>query len=319
MMIMPVFAMHIPDGFLSVPMSIVGWLFFVPLFVYALQQTRKRLKGHQIPLMVILTAFVFAAQMLNFPVAGGTSGHLIGAVLVGIFLGPWAMIVVMTCVLGVQALIFQDGGVLALGCNVVNMGIIGGLVGYAVYTWSKKWLSDTFLSRSIRIGLSAWLSVIVAALATALQLAISGTSPLDVVVPAMLGVHMLIGIGEAIITIATVALAQWAYPSLFQTESQRLGMRWIVIGYIIALSLVLLSPWANPNPDGLERVAEDHGFLEFAQEPIYTLLPDYTVPFIEHDIFTTMLAGVIGVMVVSGLGFYMVWRRANLPEHTSSS
>jgi cobalt/nickel transport system permease protein len=292
-------------------------LFFIPIFIYALQKTRKELGRHQIPLVGIMTAFVFGAQMLNFPVTGGTSGHLIGATVVAIFLGPWAMIVVMSCVVGVQAIVFQDGGMLALGCNIINMGVISGLIGYAIYIVSKRWMTNTTLSQLMRAGIGAWFSVVVASIATALQLAMSGTSPLAVVLPAMIAVHMLIGIGEAVITITTLIFVQQTHPNLLEARTGQGGMRWMVVGYIIALLLVFVSPLANPNPDGLERIAEDHGFLEVAQAPIYTLLPDYTVPFIENEGLTTIFAGVIGVIVVSVLGVYLVRRKPTLPKQAS--
>src|SRR5262249_44069050 len=131
-------AMHIPDGFLSIPVSIIGWALLIITLGFALQQTRKRLGERQIPLMGILAACIFAAQMLNFPVAGGTSGHVLGATLVAILIDPWAAVLVMTCVIGTQGLLFQDGGLLALGFNVFNMGIVSGFVGYATYNLVRK-------------------------------------------------------------------------------------------------------------------------------------------------------------------------------------
>ncbi|MFN8373639.1 MAG: energy-coupling factor ABC transporter permease [Anaerolineae bacterium] len=304
-MVSPILAMHVPDGFLSVPVSVVGWLLFGALLGYALRQTRKQLGEQQIPLMGILAAFVFAAQMLNFPVAGGTSGHLLGATLVAIFLGPWAMVIVMTCVIGVQAVIFQDGGLLALGFNVVNMGIISGLVGYSVYTWVTAWIGRTPTSQLLGSGIGAWLGVTIASAAAALELGVSGTSPLNIALPAMVGVHMLIGIGEALITVAAVAFVRQTRPDLINQSAQveSKGSRWIAVGFVMALILTLASPLADPNPDGLERIAEDHGFLDTAQAPAYTLLPDYTVPFIDNEILTTIAAGIVGVIIVGGIGF----------------
>lgn len=304
-MVPPILAMHVPDGFLSVPVSAAGWLLFCILLGYALRQTRKQLEERQIPLMGVLAAFVFAAQMLNFPVAGGTSGHLLGATLVAIFLGPWAMVIVMTCVIGVQAIIFQDGGLLALGFNVVNMGIISGLVGYSVYTWVTGWMGRTPTSQPLGAGIGAWLGVVIASAATALELGVSGTSPLNIALPAMIGVHVFIGMGEALITVAAVAFVRQTRPDLLDQSAQveSKGSRWIAVGFVIALILAFASPLADPNPDGLERVAEDHGFLNAAQAPTYTILPDYTVPFIDNEIFTTIAAGIIGVIIVSGIGF----------------
>jgi cobalt/nickel transport system permease protein len=127
----PILAMHIPDGFLSVSVAVIGWFLMAVLVFLAIRQTRLQLSEKQIPFMGILAAFIFAAQMINFPVAGGTSGHLLGGTLAAILLGPWPAVLVMTSVVAVQAILFQDGGLLALGFNVVNMGILAAFVGYA--------------------------------------------------------------------------------------------------------------------------------------------------------------------------------------------
>jgi cobalt/nickel transport system permease protein len=141
---MPVFlAMHIPDGFLSLPVSIVGWALAIVLIAIALRQIRQQLTERQVPLMGIVAAFIFAAQMINFPVAGGTSGHLLGGALAAILLGPWAAVLVMTSVISIQALVFQDGGLLALGFNIFNMGILSAFVGYAGYSLLRKSLGTT--------------------------------------------------------------------------------------------------------------------------------------------------------------------------------
>lgn len=304
-MLLPMLAMHIPDGFLSVPVSVVGWVLLIGLTGIALRQTRHPLGERQIPLMGILAAFVFAAQMINFPVAGGTSGHLLGGALIAVLLGPWATVLVMTCVIGVQALLFQDGGLLALGFNVVNMGIISGFAGYAVYALIRRWTGQTRILQLVGAGVGAWLSVVIASSATALELVLSGTSPLDVALPAMLGVHVLIGIGEALITVAAVAFIRQTRPDLMGDSSKvaAQGWGWIAAGLLIALAIPFASPLADSNPDGLERVAEDHGFIEMSEAPPYELLPDYTVPFIQQEGVTTIAAGIIGVLVVAGVGY----------------
>lgn len=304
-MFFPLPALHIPDGFLSLPVSGLGWLLFIAFLGYALYRTQKQLGERQIPLMGVLAAFVFAAQMLNFPVAGGTSGHLLGATLVAIFLGPWAMMIVMTCVIGVQALVFQDGGLLALGFNVVNMGLISGLVGYAAYRAIVGLLRQTPISYLMGAGVGAWFGTVIAAVATALELSLSGTSPLNIALPAMFGVHILIGLGEALITVAAVSFVRQSRPDLLlNTDSTtQSGSRWVAVGVLIALALVFVSPLADPNPDGLERVAINQGFDGQAQDPTYTILPDYTVPFIESDVLTTIVAGLIGVVLVGGMSF----------------
>src|SRR5687768_11605536 len=155
--------------------------------------------------MGVLAAFIFAAQMMNFPTAGGTSGHLLGGALAAILLGPWAAIIVMSVVIGVHALVFQDGGLAALGANIFNMGILTAFAGYAVYRTAAA------LGRGRRALVlagsfaAAWVTVMLAALLTSAQLAISDTSDWGVVLPAMLGVHALIGIGEGLISAGAVA------------------------------------------------------------------------------------------------------------------
>ena len=301
----PVLAMHIPDGFLSLPVAAVGWLLLIGLIGIALRQTRHQLGERQIPLMGILAAFVFAAQMINFPVAGGTSGHLLGGMLIAVLLGPWATVLVMTCVIGVQGFLFQDGGLLALGFNVVNMGIISGFVGYAVYVLIRRWLGQTPRAQLIAAGVGAWLSVVATSAACALELVVSGTSPLALALPAMVGVHVLIGIGEALITVAALAFIRQTRPDLIGAPTQvaARGWGWIAAGLLIALAITFASPLADSNPDGLERVAEDQGFIALAEPSAYELMPDYTIPAISQEGVTTIAAGVVGVLAVASVGY----------------
>jgi len=299
-MFAPLIAMHIPDGFLTVPVALVGWIVMSVVVGIALRQTRHQLGERQIPLMGILAAFIFAAQMINFPVMGGTSGHLIGGALIGILLGPWAAVLVMTTVVAVQAVLFQDGGLLALGFNTINMGILAPFVGHTVYSRLCKVLKKELAAAAI----AAWLTVIIAAAATALELAISGTSPLDVALPAMLGIHALIGVGEALITVSALAFIRQTRPDLLRTAVPiAKGSGWITVGLVIALIIAFASPLADSDPDGLERVAEDKAFLDQAEDAPYEILPDYTVPFISDEALTTIAAGIIGVLVVAGIGY----------------
>jgi len=198
-------AMHIPDGFLSLGTAVAAWVLAIAVLAYAVARTNRQLGEKQVPLMGVMAAFIFAAQMLNFPVAGGTSGHLIGGALVAILLGPWAGMLVMTAVVAVQALLFQDGGLLALGANVLNMGVIACLVGYYVYAALQRVLSDGHWANLGSAFVAAWCSVFVTSVVCALQLGISGSSPIQVALPAMAGVHALIGVGEGLITVAALA------------------------------------------------------------------------------------------------------------------
>ncbi|MBE2269949.1 MAG: PDGLE domain-containing protein [Anaerolinea sp.] len=304
-MFSPILAMHIPDGFVSLPVGAFGWLLLVLLLAVALRQTRQQLDERQIPLIGVLAAFIFAAQMINFLVAGGTSGHLLGGALIAILLGPWASLLVMTSVLAVQALVFQDGGLVALGFNAINMGVIAPFVAYAVYRLSQRVLGS---SRSAQIGgaaFAAWVSVILAAAAASVELAASNTAALSIALPAMVSVHMLIGIGEALITVAALSFIRQVRPDLILGSGAKsaAGSGWIAAGLVLALAITLISPLADPNPDGLERVAEDQGFIEAAQEPAFNLLPDYTVPLIENEAASTIAAGIIGTLIVAGVGF----------------
>jgi cobalt/nickel transport system permease protein len=250
--------------------------------------------------MGIMAAFIFAAQMLNFPVAGGTSGHFLGGALAAIVLGPWAGILVMTAVVAVQGLLFQDGGLLVMGANIFNMGIITAVIGFGLYRMVSGRSKGTRLAVA---GGAAWVATMAAALLTSLQLWLSGTARLEIVIPAMLGVHALIGIGEALITVAALAFIEQTRPDLLGEEKTASsgGRGWIIVGVTVALLAVFISPLASGDPDGLERVAEDIGFLDTGMSAPYEILPDYTIPFLGETAASTILAGVIGALIVLGL------------------
>ena len=210
--------MHIPDGFISASVATVGCVVAAGCVAYAVKATNKKMGEKQIPLMGVLAAFIFAAQMLNFPIVGGTSGHLIGAALAAILLGPWAGILIMTCVLAVQCLVFQDGGLFALGANIFNMGIVASFIGYYVHRGGASFFGGHRKRMLVSGGLAAWLSVVVASVACAFELAISGTVPLGVALPAMAGVHAFIGIGEGAITAAVFSLIMATRADLLEIQ-----------------------------------------------------------------------------------------------------
>lgn len=292
-------AMHIPDGFLSLPIALFCWGATIVLLAMAIRRTRDELGERQVPLMGVMAAFIFAAQMINFPVAGGTSGHLLGGALAAITLGPWAGMLVMASVIGVQGLLFQDGGLVVMGANILNMGLLAVLIGYGLYRGVAG------QSRGVRLtvaGVAAWLSVMTAALATSLELWLSGTSALRIVIPAMLGVHALIGIGEALITVAALAFIMQTRPDLLEAKAEARGGRgWVVAGLIVSLIVVFLAPLASADPDGLERVAIDLGFIGYGVGASYQILPDYTIPLLGETALSTILAGAIGMVVVAAL------------------
>lgn len=211
--------MHIPDGFLSAATVAVTWAASAGSVGVAVRQVNKTLTERQVPLMGVSAAFIFAAQMMNFTVAGGTSGHLLGGALAAILLGPWAGTLVIACVLGVQALIFQDGGYLALGANIFNMAIVGVWSGWLIYAGLKRLLGEQGWVVIARGFAAAWLSVVLASLVASSELALSGVAPWSVVLPAMGGVHALIGIGEGLITVAVLAFLRVTRPDLLTLHS----------------------------------------------------------------------------------------------------
>lgn len=292
--------LHIPDGFLNLIVSLICWAITIVTLGFAISKTNKALGEKQIPLMGVMAAFIFAAQMINFPVAGGTSGHMLGGALAAIVLGPWAGMLVMTAVIAVQALLFQDGGLLVMGANILNMGLVTAAIGYGLY---RSVIGQSKGVKLGMIGFAAWLSVMAGALLTSLQLWLSGTSQLGVVIPAMMGVHALIGIGEALITVFAVGFIMQTRPDLLGegSESAKASRNWVYVGGIVALLVVLISPFASGDPDGLERVAIDMGFIGTGLDAPYEIIPDYTVPFLGETALSTIVAGVIGAIVVGAI------------------
>ena len=291
--------MHIPDGFLSFTVSIVCWVITVITLSVAISRSNKSLGERQVPLMGVMAAFIFAAQMINFPVAGGTSGHLLGGALAAITLGPWAGMLVMTAVITVQGLLLQDGGLLVMGANILNMGIITVAIGYGLYR------AVPMKNRTLKLtvaGVAAWLSVMAGAFFTALQLWLSGTSQLQIVIPAMLTVHALIGLGEALITVAALTFILQTRPDLIDEDSPSAkGSRaWVIAGVLVTLAVLLLSPLASTNPDGLNRVAADLGFIHKAQVRTGPLA-GYAVPFLQSASLSKIAAGGIGIAVVGAV------------------
>jgi cobalt/nickel transport system permease protein len=207
---------------------------------------------------------------------------------------------VMTAVIAVQALLFQDGGLLVMGANILNMGLITAAIGYGLY----RGVSNRNRGLKLTVaGIAAWLSVMAGALFTSLQLWLSGTSQLQIVIPAMLTVHALIGLGEALITVAALTFILQTRPDLLgsNSESAKGSRGWVVAGALISLAVVLLSPLASADPDGLERVAGDLGFLGRGASAPYQIIPDYTLPFLGNTPLSTVFAGMIGIVVVGAI------------------
>jgi cobalt/nickel transport system permease protein len=296
MMIAGIMLLHIPDGFLSLGLALLCWVLALAAVGLAVRNGRATFDERLTPVAGIMAAFIFAGQMINFPVAGGTSGHMLGATLAAIVLGPWLGILVMTAVIALQALLFQDGGLVVMGANILIMGVIPALIGYGLYKPVARRSRNMKLATA---GVAAWLSVMAAALTTSLLLGFSGTSSFRVVVPAMLGVHAIIGIGEALVTVAALAFIMQARPALLQESGEAGGKGWIVGGVVVVLLVLLISPFASSFPDGLEWVAAEQGFLDNAMSAPFQLLPDYTIPALGDTAVSTIIAGLAGAAVAA--------------------
>ncbi len=304
--------MHIPDGFLDAKTAILSAGLAAAGIGIALRSVRRTASARRVPLIGLAAAFVFAAQMLNFPVAGGTSGHLIGAVLVAVLLGPSAAVLAMTAVLVVQCFMFTDGGVTALGANIFNMAIVAPGVGYAVYALVRRVAGDSLRIRLLATAFAAWCSTVVAAIACAGQLALSGTVAWKVAFPAMAGVHMLIAIGEAVITTLVVAAVVRARPELLaslspaSTPSRYAELT--VYGLLGSLGLVVfVAPFASGWPDGLEKVAAALGFEHKAATTpmVATPLSHYSFPGFQSAVSSTIAAGGVGIVIAFVLAYVL--------------
>ena len=302
--------MHIPDGFVDGKTALAAAALSTVGLGAALRRVRRELPARRVPLLGLSAAFLFAAQMVNFPVAGGTSGHLMGGVLVAALLGPSAAMVVMATVLIVQCLLFADGGVSALGSNLFDMGLLGTTGGYLVYRAMAKRLQG-LPGRVAAVAFAGWCSVVMASVGCAGQLAWSHTVAFSVGFPVMATVHMLIGLGEGVITALVFVAVCRARPDLAGTaeadaETQPRNGAW-GYGLLAALGVALfVAPFASPWPDGLERVASKLGFAEKATKPILPgAVADYHLPGIHSATLATALAGALGTIVVFALALLL--------------
>ena len=301
--------MHIPDGFLDAKTVAVTWALGAGGVVLASRHAGAAMPRERIPLVGLAAAFVFAAQMLNFPVAGGTSGHLLGGVLVAALLGPGAAVVVLAAVLLLQCFLFADGGVTALGANVVNMALVGTLGGWGIF----RALSTIVPGRAGRlagVAFGSWSSVVLGAVTCAGQLAWSDAAPWKLVFPAMAGIHALIGVGEAVIATMVYSAVLRARPELAGLDPEaadgRSAAPLAALGLAFALALALfVAPFACPWPDGLEKIAATLGFEHRAAEPLLASpIPDYAFPGISSGRAATAVAGIFGTLILFGVGAF---------------
>lgn len=299
--------MHIPDGFLAPQVALALWVATAVVVGISVRRIatgdRELDRGTRPILMGLVGAFIFAAQMFNFPVASGTSGHLLGGVLAGYLLGPWAGTVVMSTVIGTQALLFQDGGLLALGANIFNMGIIGTLGGTFLARAIATAIGGGRTATILSAGVAGWFSVMAGAGFTTLQLGLSGTTNIAIGLPAMLGVHALIGIGEALITVAALQFIATTAPDILTAQplTATSMKRRIATGLSAAMVVaVLASIFASAEPDGLNKVAESLGFSGKEQTSPFNLFAGYAIPGLDGT-GSTIVAAFLGIAFVASV------------------
>ena len=247
---------HIPDGLLSPPVIAGTAALGAAALALAARRSRHELQDRQAPLLGAATAFVFAAQMLNFPLGAGASAHLLGGVLIAAIVGPWAAMLALFSVLLVQALLFQDGGIAALGANTLNLAVIGAGGGYLVYRWQ---LGLTGVGRRRRLaaaGTAAFLSAVAIGLAAGAELGLSEIVPLRTAVVAVGGAHVAIGFVEAGLTVGILAVVLRARPDLVRQHQVTRGNR--VATVVLTASMVVAlaaAAWGSALPDAFETAA----------------------------------------------------------------
>jgi cobalt/nickel transport system permease protein len=274
---------------------------------YGVAWIRKHFDQRKVVLMAVTAALIFALQMLNFPVAAGTSGHFAGGALAAILLGPFAAGIVMTTVLLIQAVVFADGGILALGANVFNLAVVAPLVGWGTWRLFLR-LGDSKALKIAGAFVASWVSLVAASLFAALEIWISGNAQIVVVLGAMGFWHAIIGIGEGIITAGLVAYVLQVRPDLLEESAAqgKQGIRALAIGFtIFALIAAGVSFLASSNPDGLEFVYFEEGVgVQFEEMSLLSSpIPDYVVPGLSNETLAGILAGIVGVIITGVLLF----------------
>jgi cobalt/nickel transport system permease protein len=295
--------MHIPDGMLDTKTVAATWVAALPALGWATRKVRSAMSDGRLVLMAVLSGLIFALQMLNFPVAGGTSGHFAGGALAAILLGPWAAMLVMTSVLIVQALIFGDGGVTALAANIVNMAIVAPVVGWWIYSLAVR-VSDARAGRTVGAFIAAWTACVAAAVSAALMVWASGAALLVPVVGAMAFWHAIIGVGEGLVTAGLVAYVLAVRPDLMKATAEALRPRTLALSLgVLALVAAGVSVFASSSPDGLQHVASTLGFATATIPAAAGPLHGHLVPGMTNETLAGVLAGLAGVLVTGALAY----------------
>ncbi|MFX1379056.1 MAG: energy-coupling factor ABC transporter permease [Promethearchaeota archaeon] len=318
--------MHIPDGLLDPITTISLWIIVITVMIFGYfkmgRMFEKEDSDKLVPYIGVLAAVIFAFQFVNYPVPGGTSGHLVGGTLIAVILGPWASLIILFLVLLVQSL-FGDGGILALGANAFNMGIIGGIIGFYIVLFIVKMLNKTRLQKEIKITIStalgSYIAIILAAFMCGIELTLAGAVPIEIAIPAMVYWHLLIGIGEAIISGLIVFYICKVKPEFITTEPKMLNKTYslnigkykrpissvfIVIGtLLLMIAIGFTLGFLSNSPDGLERVLIDlygESWLENLVSPWIPLLS-----WITND-YGAAIIGIVLSLIVMSSTFYLI-------------
>lgn len=305
--------MHVPDGFINVQVSAAtGLLSFGTLWAY-IRSAKTLIADKFIALTGMMSALIFVLQMINFPIAAGTSGHLLGGALAVIVLGPRLGLICLSVVVIIQSLLFADGGLSALGVNVLNMAIVTCATGWVIVKYWLKFIGKNKTSIIAASVVSGIITVVFSSIAFTLEYAIGGTIsiPVSSVLVAMISTHFLIGIGEGIITALIVGLLVRVRPDLVyaydRNDSNTTNVSLYGLFIVLILLLTLITPFASSSPDGLESVAENFGFQE--TDGVVLLLEDYGINAINNNFISTVLSGLLGVIVIVAMFTIVVNKR----------
>ena len=294
--------MHVPDGFINAPVSATAGLLSMGSLWVSTKASNKFLGDKFIAIAGMMSALIFVLQMINFPIGAGTSGHLLGGALAVIILGPSLGIICVSIVVIIQAFIFADGGLSALGINILNMSIVTGLIGWFVIDTWKKIFGDKNFSLILGSFVAGMISVVMSSVAFVVEYALGGTVSVAIssVFIAMVTSHFLIGIGEGVITAFILSLLLKVRSDLvfISINKEAKGKSVPLIGLLLFLSLGLLmiAPFASSSPDGLETIAQDFNFSN--QESIALFLEDYSIHLISNSFISIILSGILGVSIL---------------------
>jgi len=305
--------MHVPDGFMNVTMSAAtGVISFGTLWAY-IRSAKDLVADKFIALTGMMSALIFVLQMINFPIAAGTSGHLLGGALAVIVLGPRLGLICLSVVVIIQSLLFADGGLSALGVNVLNMAIVTSATSWFIVKYWIKFIGKnktSIVSVSVLAGI---LSVVFSSIAFTIQYAIGGTIsiPVGTVLLAMVTTHFIIGFGEGVITALIITLLIRVRPDLIyayeRSDENTTKVSFYGLFIILILLLSLVTPFASSSPDGLESVAEEFGFTQ--TDGIVLLLDDYGISAVNNDFISTILSALLGVIVLAIMFNLIISRR----------